>query len=73
MQQLEPSLPVFWSHGRADEEVPLSYGEQAISFLRDGLRLPSDKVTFKTYDGLEHTVNEAVIFDLAAWLSRVLA
>ncbi|KAI0757416.1 Phospholipase/carboxylesterase [Daedaleopsis nitida] len=72
MQQLEPSLPVFWSHGRADEEVPLSYGEEATSFLRDGLRLPVDKVAFKTYDGLEHTVDDAVISDLTAWLARIL-
>ena len=73
MQQIEPSLPVFWSHGTADEEVPLSYGKECISFLRDTLHLPNDKVVFKTYEGLQHTVNDAVMADLAAWLDNTLA
>ncbi len=72
MHQIEPSLPVFWSHGTADEEVPLSYGEECTAFLRDSLQLPVDKVTFKTYEGLEHAVNEDVLSDLAAWLSHSL-
>ncbi|TBU48672.1 Phospholipase/carboxylesterase [Dichomitus squalens] len=73
MQQIEPSLPVFWAHGTVDDEVPLSYGEECVSFLRNTLRMPSDNFSFKTYEGLGHDVNETVLDDLAAWLSTVLS
>ncbi|KAI0719120.1 Phospholipase/carboxylesterase [Cerioporus squamosus] len=73
MHQIEPSLPVFWSHGTADQEVPMSYGEECTAFLRNSLHLPADNVTFKTYEGLEHTVNDDVLNDLATWLARVLS
>ncbi|RPD58437.1 Phospholipase/carboxylesterase [Lentinus tigrinus ALCF2SS1-6] len=73
MQQMEPSLPVFWSHGTADQEVPLSYGEESTTFLRNNLHFPADKVLFQTYEGLEHAVNEDVLNDLAVWLARILA
>ena len=72
MQQIEPNLPVFWAHGTADEEVPMSYGEECTAFLRNILQFPADKVTFKTYEGLEHAVNEDVVNDLVAWLARIL-
>ena len=73
MKQIEPSLPVFWAHGTADTEVPASYGEEAISFLNSYLKIPADKIIFKTYEGLQHTVNDAVMADLAAWLDNTLA
>ncbi len=73
MQQIEPNLPVFWSHGVADQEVPLSYGEDATRFLRAALGIPGDKIVFRSYDGLEHTVNEAVMADFAEWLTTTLA
>lgn len=69
---MEPSLPVFWTHGTADTEVPLSYGEEACSFLSRSLHIPDENIVFKTYEGLEHTVDEAVMSDLAEWLTDVL-
>ena len=72
MQQIEPSLPVFWAHGTADDEVPLSYGEECTSFLCSTLHMPQDKVVIKTYEGLGHTVNDTELDDLATWLSNVL-
>ncbi|KAI0358944.1 lysophospholipase I [Trametes cingulata] len=72
MLQIEPSLPVFWAHGTTDTEVPLSYAEECVSFLRESLHIPEDKVVFKKYEGLEHTVNEAELDDLAVWLSGLL-
>ena len=72
MQQIEPSLPVFWSHGTADEEVPQSYGEECVSFLRNTLNIPSDKIAFCTYEGLEHTVDDRVLNDFSEWLRDVL-
>ena len=73
MLQLEPDLPVFWAHGKADTEIPISYGEDSISFLRDSLNIPANKIVFRTYEGLEHTVNNEELEDFAAWLSHVLA
>ncbi|KAI0666246.1 Phospholipase/carboxylesterase [Trametes maxima] len=71
MLQLEPSLPVFWAHGTADTDVPHSYGEEATTFLRDGLHIREDSIDFKTYEGLDHSVNDAELGDLATWLSRI--
>lgn len=72
MLQLEPNLPVFWAHGVADTEVPLSYGQEAVDFLRESLHIPEDKVTFKKYEQLEHTVQEDELDDLAVWLTQLL-
>ncbi|OBZ79816.1 Acyl-protein thioesterase 1 [Grifola frondosa] len=73
MIQMEPNLPVFWGHGNSDHEVPLHVAEECVSFLRDTLDLPDERLVFKTYEGLEHTVSEAEMDDLADWLLRVLA
>ncbi|KAI0638970.1 lysophospholipase I [Trametes polyzona] len=73
MHQLEPSLPVFWAHGRADTEVPISYAEEGMDFLGESLHIPEDKLVLKKYDGLEHTVNDQEMDDLAVWLSQILA
>ncbi|KAI0367515.1 Phospholipase/carboxylesterase [Pilatotrama ljubarskyi] len=73
MLQIEPVLPVFWGHGTADTEVPLLYAEECVSFLRESLNIPEDRVVFKKYEGLEHTVNDAELGDLTVWLSEILA
>ena len=70
---MEPTLPVFWSNGLDDKEVPPSYGEEAVAFLRDTLPLPADKIVYKTYNGLEHTVNDEVLDDLSGWLTSILS
>lgn len=73
MQQIEPSLPIFWAHGSADDEVPLSYGEECVSFLRNSLGIPSERVVFKTYEGLDHSINDAELDDLAEWLANMVS
>ena len=73
MQQIEPSLPVFWAHGSADDEVPLLYGEECVSFLRNTLGMSSERVMFKIYDGLEHSVDDAELDDLAEWLAHIVS
>ncbi|KAM5531519.1 hypothetical protein V8D89_014844 [Ganoderma adspersum] len=72
MQQIEPSLPIFWAHGSADDEVPLPYGEECVSFLRNTLGIPSERVVFKTYEGLDHSINDAELDDLAEWLANIV-
>ena len=73
MQQIEPSLPVFWAHGRADEEVPLAYGEECVSFLRDTLSISAERVAFKAYDGLDHSVDDTELDDFAVWLANTVS
>lgn len=73
MLQLEPNLPVFWAHGKMDTEIPISYAEDSISFLRNSLNISADKIVFRTYEGLEHTVNNEELEDFAVWLSHLLA
>ncbi|KAI9059576.1 lysophospholipase I [Trametes sanguinea] len=73
MLTLEPSLPVFWAHGKADKEVPFSYAEDGTAFLRDGLHIPESNIVLKSYEGLEHEVNDAEMDDFSVWLSHILA
>jgi len=68
----DPTLPVFWGHGKADTEIPTYYSEEAVCFLRDVLRLPAQCLTIKRYDGLEHAINVAEMNDLLIWIFRVL-
>lgn len=72
MKQIEPNLPVFWSHGAADNEVPVTYGEEGSGFLQRCLHIPEDKMVFKIYDGLGHDINDAVLDDFSEWLSNIL-
>ncbi|OJT13223.1 Acyl-protein thioesterase 1 [Trametes pubescens] len=72
MLQLEPCLPVFWAHGIPDTEVPISYGEESVDFLQESLHISDDKLVFKKYEQLEHTVNDGELDDLAVWLTQLL-
>jgi len=66
------SLAVLWLHGEADIEVPISYGEDAVSFLRSQVGIPDDLVQFKSYDGLAHAINDEELNDLASWLETLV-
>ncbi|OCH92692.1 Phospholipase/carboxylesterase [Obba rivulosa] len=72
MVHLEPNLPIFWGHGTQDPEVPLSMGQECITFLRNTLHIPDEKVKFKPYESMGHAVNEQELDDLVDWLSSVL-
>ena len=68
----ELRLPILWCHGTNDEEVPDSMGEDAISFMRDTLHIPEGCITYRAYDGLTHTINDAELGDVASWLVKIL-
>jgi lysophospholipase-2 len=68
-----PNLPILWCHGNADAEIPISYAEDAISFLYYALHVPYSKLRFRKYDGLKHAINDVELDDLASWLERILA
>jgi predicted esterase len=68
-----PGLPILWCHGKADDEIPISYAEDAISFLHSTLRVPNSKLQFRQYDDLTHAINDNELDDLGSWLERILA
>lgn len=67
-----PNLAVLWLHGNADIEIPKSYGEDAVSFLRYQVEIADELVQFKCYDGLAHAINDEELNDLASWLEKLL-
>lgn len=72
MIHTQPHLPIFWGHGAADAEIPLSFAQEAMSFLNYALRVPRSLLRFKIYDGLAHSINDDELDDLASWLVRIL-
>ncbi|KAJ7124810.1 phospholipase carboxylesterase [Mycena crocata] len=60
-----PKVPILWCHGTADVQIPIGVAENAVSFLRKNV---FEKVEYKTYASLEHTINEEEVDDLLAWL-----
>ncbi|KAJ7102410.1 Phospholipase/carboxylesterase/thioesterase [Mycena belliarum] len=60
-----PNVPILWCHGAADPEIPIVVAANAVSYLRRNLR---DKIQYKTYLGLSHTINDEEVNDLLAWL-----
>ena len=61
---------IFWGHGTADEEIPLSLGRDGVGWLQEVKRYV--QVEFKEYGGMGHTTCEAEMRDLKAWLSHLL-
>ncbi|RDB28982.1 Acyl-protein thioesterase 1 [Hypsizygus marmoreus] len=68
-----PTFPILWCHGIADREIPFTYGQEAIAFLRNTLRLPQSRLQLRAYDGLDHAINDAELNDVAYWLQCVLS
>lgn len=65
-------LPILWCHGTADEEVPISYANDAVAFLRDSVGIPSSNVQFCVYDDLGHTIHDNELEDITSWLQTIL-
>jgi predicted esterase len=71
MVYTQPSLPLFWGHGAADEEVPIEFAQEAIGFLYRTLVVPHN-LEFRVYDDMGHSINDDEIEDLLLWLVEVL-
>ncbi|TEB18578.1 Phospholipase/carboxylesterase [Coprinellus micaceus] len=72
---LGPSFPILWCHGTDDREIPISYGRDAVEFIKalpgsDGSR--GNAVVIRTYSGLKHAINDAELADIAAFLGAQL-
>jgi predicted esterase len=65
-------LPILWCHGTADDEIPISYANDAITFLQECVGIPSSKLQFCSYDGLGHTIHDNELNDIVSWLQTIL-
>jgi len=72
MLHAAPNLPILWCHGTADEEIPLSYADDAVTFLRNSVGIPPSKLQFLVYEGLGHTIHDNELNDVAWWLQTIL-
>jgi lysophospholipase-1 len=61
---------IFWGHGKADEEIPLSLGRDGVGWLQEVNG--SIQLDFREYDGMGHVTCETEMRDLKAWLSHLL-
>ncbi|KAJ7642295.1 Phospholipase/carboxylesterase [Mycena rosella] len=73
------SVPIFWGHGAVDPMISHSLGRLSADFLTSEIGVPTAPatgeakgLTFKTYDGLAHSIGSQEMKDLGAWLNKVL-
>ena len=65
-------LSVLWCHGGADNDIPISYANNAVAFLRNTVKIPSSKLHFRVYDDLGHTIHDNELSDVISWLQMTL-
>lgn len=71
---------IFWGHGKSDPMVNYSLGTKSAEFLTESVGLPKAPedglstigLSFNAYDGVQHSTSNEELFDLLAWLKRVL-
>ncbi|KAJ7748484.1 Phospholipase/carboxylesterase [Mycena maculata] len=73
------SVPIFWGHGSADTMISYSMGRFSADLLTSEIGVPTAPnteeakgLTFKTYNGMGHSVGPQEIKDLGVWLKKVL-
>jgi hypothetical protein len=71
MTRRKHRLPVLWCHGTNDNEIPTTYGEDAIAFMSGTLNIQDECIIYKSYEGLTHTTNDIELADVTAWLVRI--
>ncbi|TFL03672.1 Phospholipase/carboxylesterase [Pterulicium gracile] len=69
---MSTTMPILWCHGLSDDEIPYSYAQEAVAYLRSRLGISTRTLTFKEYEDLEHTIRTDELEDVVSWLSRVL-
>jgi len=65
-------LPILWCHGTADEEIPISYADDAVAFLRDSVGTSSSNLQFRVYHDLGHAIHDNELNDITLWLQTIL-
>ncbi|KAJ6501503.1 Phospholipase/carboxylesterase [Mycena vitilis] len=73
------SVPIFWGHGSADPMISHSLGRLSADYLTSVIGVPlapatgeAHGLTFKTYEGMSHSIGPQELLDLAVWLQKVL-
>ena len=61
-------IPVFLAHGSADPVIPVALGKQSCTLLEG----QGYKPEWHEYQGMQHSVSEKEIYDIAEWLEQVL-
>lgn len=69
---IEGSMPILWCHGELDTEVPIAYGHDAMTFLREDLQMPEGQLQLKLYEDLEHATHDKEMGDFLRWLRETL-
>jgi len=74
-------LPIFWGHGKDDPLVKYKMGQASAEFLENEIGVKKLEVdveespvglAFHGYAGVPHSVNQAELDDLRAWIKRVI-
>ena len=73
IMQTDPHLPIFWSHGIDDTEIPIRYARNSIEFLEQRLFMNDDTLHYYEYAETGHEVTENILSDLAQWIMNVLS
>nr|GAT51571.1 acyl-protein thioesterase 1 [Mycena chlorophos] len=73
------SLPIFWGHGSADPLVRHELAVKSVDFLRESIGINTSPtaeqlvgLSFTSYAGVQHSVNDRELSDLKTWLKKVL-
>jgi lysophospholipase-2 len=72
MMRTTTTLPILWCHGIVDDVIPISYGEDALAFLRNSVGIPPLKLECHFYNGLGHAIEDNELNDTALWFQGVL-
>lgn len=72
---LKPHLattPIFWGHGTADPLVRYTMAQVSTEFLKTQIGVPDTDMglTFKTYEGMVHTMWHEEVMDFKQWLLK---
>ncbi len=62
------AIPIFLAHGSADPVIGVDLGRQSRALLEK----QGYKPVWHEYKGMQHSVSEKEIFDMAEWLEQVL-
>ncbi|KDQ61519.1 hypothetical protein JAAARDRAFT_704876 [Jaapia argillacea MUCL 33604] len=73
------SLPIFWAHGTADQVVTHQRGLDSAEIIKSQIGISETSLgsglpglSFNSYQGLVHEINEPELIDLQTWVKSVV-
>lgn len=70
--QTDPSLPIFWAHGKDDTEIPIRYARNSVEFLEQRLYMNEETLCYFEYEETGHEITEDILHELTRWIMNVL-